>query len=50
MKQEQKANTEAKKYRAFRESCGVKDPIMLDEIEDAYYNGFLDAYFNRCVF
>lgn len=27
------------KYRKFREDCGIKDPVMLDEIEEAYYNG-----------
>ncbi len=26
-------------WRKFREDCGIKDPVMLDEIEDAYYNG-----------
>lgn len=26
-------------YRKFREDCGIKDPVMLDEIEEAYYNG-----------
>ena len=26
-------------YRKFREECGIKDPVMLDEIEEAYYNG-----------
>ena len=28
-------------YRKFRESCGIKDPVMLDEIEEAYYEGAL---------
>ena len=36
-------NKEAEKacleYRKFREECGIKDPVMLDEIEEAYYNG-----------
>lgn len=26
-------------YRQMREECGIKDPVMLDEIEEAYYNG-----------
>ena len=26
-------------YRKMREECGIKDPVMLDEIEEAYYNG-----------
>ena len=26
-------------YRKFRERCGVKDPVMLDEIEEAYFIG-----------
>ena len=26
-------------YRQMREECGIKNPVMLDEIEEAYYNG-----------
>ena len=26
-------------YRKMREECGIKDPVMLDEIEEAYYEG-----------
>lgn len=26
-------------YRQYREKCGVKDPVMLDEIEEAYLQG-----------
>lgn len=29
----------AKEYRKFREECGVKDPVSLNEIEEAYYLG-----------
>jgi len=29
----------AKAYRDYREKCGIKDPVMLDEIEEAYYEG-----------
>jgi len=29
----------AKEYRDFREKCGVNDPVMLDEIEEAHYAG-----------
>lgn len=29
----------AKQYRDFREKCGVKDPVALNEIEEAYYQG-----------
>lgn len=29
----------AKKYRDYREECGIKDPVMLDEIEEAHYAG-----------
>ena len=26
-------------YRKYRERCGIKDTIMLDEIEEAYFKG-----------
>ena len=29
----------AKKYRDFREECGIKDQVMLNEIEEAHYAG-----------
>lgn len=29
----------SKNYRNYRENCGIKDPVMLDEIESAYYSG-----------
>lgn len=34
----------AKEYRQMRESCGVNDPVYLDEIEDAFYSGMCCAY------
>ena len=33
----------SKQYRDFREQCGIKDPVMLDEIEEAYYEGYQQA-------
>ena len=33
----------SKKYRDFREQCGIKDPVMLNEIEEAYYEGYEQA-------
>ena len=33
----------SKKYRDFREQCGIKDPVMLNEIEEAYYEGYYQA-------
>ena len=36
-------NAKAKEYRQFRESCGVTNPVELDEIEEAYYEGCLCA-------
>ena len=38
-----KADEKSKQYRDFREECGIKDPIMLDEIDEAYYEGYLQA-------
>ena len=32
----------AKQYRKYREDCGYKDSVGLDEIEDAYYKGMID--------
>lgn len=36
----------AKEYRDYRESCGITDPIMLDEIEEAYYSGMMSLMQN----
>ena len=33
----------SKQYRDFREQCGIKDPVMLNEIEEAYYEGYHQA-------
>ena len=33
------AEKAAEEYRNFRISCGIKDPVMLNEIEEAYYEG-----------
>jgi hypothetical protein len=33
----------SKQYREFRERCGVKDPVMLGEIEEAYFEGYNEA-------
>lgn len=33
----------SKDYRKRREAYGIKDPIYLDEIEEAYYQGMIDA-------
>lgn len=33
----------SKDYRKYREDCGCNDPVYLDEIEDAYYQGMVDA-------
>ena len=38
-----KAEDLSEKYRDFREQCGIKDPVMLDEIEEAYYEGYQQA-------
>ena len=38
-----KAEDLSKQYRDFREQCGIKDPIMLNEIEEAYYEGYYQA-------
>lgn len=43
MTEEQKYN-EAAKYRKYRESCGVDDPVYLLEIEDAVYEGLEKGY------
>ena len=33
----------SKQYRDFREQCGIKDPVMLNEIEEAHYEGYYQA-------
>ena len=38
-----KAEDLSKQYRDFREQCGVKDPVMLNEIEEAYFEGYHKA-------
>ena len=38
-----KAEEKSKQYKDFREQCGIKDPVMLDEIEEAYYGGYHQA-------
>ena len=38
-----KAEDLSKQYREFREQCGIKDPVMLDEIEEAYFSGYCQA-------
>lgn len=38
-----KAEDLASQYRDFREQCGIKDPVMLNEIEEAYYEGYHQA-------
>lgn len=43
MTEEQKYN-EAAKYRRHRESCGVNDPVYLEEIEDGVYEGLEKGY------
>ena len=34
----------SKAYRAYREECGIKDPILLDEVEEAYYAAYEQCY------
>jgi hypothetical protein len=38
-----KAEDLSKQYRGFREQCGIKDPVMLNEIEEAYFEGYRQA-------
>ena len=38
-----KAEDLAKQYKECREQCGIKDPVMLDEIEEAYFEGYNQA-------
>lgn len=37
------ADEKSKQYRDYREQCGIKDPVMLNEIEEAYYEGYNQA-------
>lgn len=38
-----RAEEKSEQYRAFREQCGIKDPVMLNEIDEACYEGYLQA-------
>jgi hypothetical protein len=38
-----KAEDLSKQYKDFREQCGIKDPVMLNEIEEAYFEGYNQA-------
>ena len=38
-----KAEKLSKQYKDFREHCGIKDPVMLNEIEVAYEEGYHQA-------
>ena len=38
-----KAAEKSKQYRDYREQCGIKDPVMLNEIEEAYFEGYHQA-------
>ena len=38
-----KAEEKSNQYRGFREQCGIKDPVMLNEIDEAYFEGYLQA-------
>ena len=43
MTQEKFRDKKSKDYRKHREAYGIKDPVYLDEIEEAYYQGMVDA-------
>lgn len=43
MTREEFRDKKSKDYRKHRESYGIKDPVYLDEIEEAYYQGMVDA-------
>ena len=43
MTREEFRDKKSKDYRKYREDYGIKDPVYLDEIEDAYYQGMVDA-------
>jgi hypothetical protein len=38
-----KADEKSKQYKDYREQCGIKDPVMLNEIEEAYFEGYQQA-------
>ena len=38
------ADSMSKKYRDTREEYGLKDPVTLNEIEEAYYTGMLQGF------
>ncbi len=38
-----KAEDLSKQYKDFREQCGIKDPVMLNEIEESYFEGYQQA-------
>ena len=38
-----KAEDLSRQYKDFREQCGIKDPVMLNEIEEAYFEGYHQA-------
>lgn len=39
MTREEELNRASMGYREFRKQCGVKSPILLDEVEEAFYVG-----------
>ena len=43
MTREEFRDKKSKDYRKCRESYGIKDHVYLDEIEEAYYQGMVDA-------
>ena len=43
MTREEYKDKKSRDFRNYREACGIKDPIFLDEIEEAYYQGMTDA-------
>lgn len=43
MTREEFRDKKSKDYRKCREFCGIIDHVYLDEIEDAYYQGMVDA-------
>ena len=38
-----KTEEKSKQYKEYREKLGIKDPVMLDEIEEAYFEGYQQA-------
>jgi hypothetical protein len=39
-----KADKVSKEYRDYRASCGMSDPVMLDEVEEGCYQGYVLGY------